>query len=603
MTLFFISFIAGLLTVLAPCILPLLPVVVGSSAAARSRLTPFVVVGSLAVSVILFTFVLKVSTAFIAIPPYVWTIISGGVLVLFGLTLVFPVIWESIPGVAKLSSSGNKLVGKGYQRKSIWGDVVIGAALGPVFSSCSPTYFVILASVLPASFALGTLYLLAYVAGLSLSLLAIALLGQRFADKLTGIADPKSWVKRAIGVLFIVLGLLIVLGVEKKIEAGILAGGFFDVTQIEQGLLHANQKGSGIPGADSLMVPLGAIGSASTSPDGTVVPTTGTGLSLAEKALRYPKAPELATADAYLNTNGQAINLAQYKGKNVVLIDFWTYSCINCQRTLPYLAKWYGKYKDQGLVIIGIHTPEFAFEHEQSNVVAALKQFGITYPVLLDNEYQTWNKFGNQFWPREYLVDIDGYVVHDHAGEGEYDVTEKAIQAALAERAQRLGASTSGIDSSIVTVADPNLAAVQSPETYFGASRNEFLANGTPSHVGTQTLTFPSTIALNKLYLQGTWDFGFEHAVAGANTGIKYQYNAHNVYLVGSATSPITITVLRDGKPVGANAGADVDPKTSTATIKEDRLYSLVKDSTPGVHTLEIQIKQAGLNAYTFTFG
>lgn len=238
MTFFVVAFLAGVLTVLAPCILPLLPVVIGSSATGRSRATPYIVVGSLALSVIAFTFLLKASTLFIQVPAEMWTYLSGGILVFFGLTLVFPSVWERVPGMAKISASSNKLVGKGHLQKSVWGDILIGAALGPVFSTCSPTYFVILASVLPASFVLGTTYLLAYVLGLSLMLLLIALLGQRFADSLSRVASSRGYLKKSIGVLFIILGLMIVFGLEKKLETHILDSGYFDVTSIEQILLE-----------------------------------------------------------------------------------------------------------------------------------------------------------------------------------------------------------------------------------------------------------------------------------------------------------------------------------------------------------------------------
>lgn len=238
MTLLAISFVAGLLTVLAPCILPLLPVVLGSSATGRSSATPYIVVGSLGLSIILFTFLLKFSTALIMVPQSFWTGLSGGILILFGLVLMFPALWERVPFVNQLSRGSNKLVGSGYQKKSFWGDVLIGAALGPVFSSCSPTYFVILASVLPASFALGTLYLSAYVAGLSLILLLIALLGQRFADSLTRFADSRGWFKWGIGLLFLVLGILIVTGYEKRFEVWLLESGFVDVVKFEQSILE-----------------------------------------------------------------------------------------------------------------------------------------------------------------------------------------------------------------------------------------------------------------------------------------------------------------------------------------------------------------------------
>ena len=239
MTLLLVSFIAGVLTVLAPCILPLLPVVIGSSVGARSKATPFIVIGSLALSILLFTYLLKASTAFIAIPQFVWGYISGGILVAFGLVLVFPQLWESLPFTAKTSAGANKLVGAGYQKKSVWGDVLIGAALGPVFSSCSPTYFVILATVLPASFLLGTMYLLAYITGLVLVLALIAVLGQRLTSKLQFAADSRSPWKRGIGVLFLLIGLLIVTGVDKKIESWVLDRGYIGgVLNIEQKLLE-----------------------------------------------------------------------------------------------------------------------------------------------------------------------------------------------------------------------------------------------------------------------------------------------------------------------------------------------------------------------------
>lgn len=238
MTFLVVSFIAGLLTVLAPCILPLLPVVIGSSASGRSRATPYIVVASLAASVIVFTYLLKVSSAFIMVPPSFWTYLSGGILVLFGLVLLFPALWENLPGLAKLSAGSNRLVGAGYQKKSFWGDVLIGAALGPVFSTCSPTYFVILASVLPVSFVLGTTYILAYVFGLSLVLLLIALLGQRFADSLGNLSDPKSYFKRAIGILFIFVGIFVITGLDKKLQTTILDNGYFDVTKVENALLE-----------------------------------------------------------------------------------------------------------------------------------------------------------------------------------------------------------------------------------------------------------------------------------------------------------------------------------------------------------------------------
>lgn len=581
MGLLFISFVAGLLTVLAPCVLPLLPVIIGESISGKpSKKRALVTIVSLGASLFAFTFLLKVSTVLIHVPLEALSIVSGVLLITFGVLSAFPQLWEHIGFLNTLNISSNKVMGKGFMKQTLVGDIVVGAALGPVFSSCSPTYFLILATVLPVSLIAGVIYLSVYIIGLCLSLFAIALLGQRLVVKLDIAADPHGWFKRAIGVLFIVIGLLVITGVDKKIEAGVLAhAGIFDVTKIEQALLTSR------------------------SAQNTNSIVAGETLTLEEKAARYPKAPELAHPDAYLNTDGQPITISQFKGKKVVLIDFWTYSCINCQRTIPYLNQWYAKYKDQGLEIISVHTPEFAFEHEQANVAEALTRLGIKYPVVLDNEYATWNAFGNQFWPREYLIDIDGYIVHDHAGEGEYDQTEMAIQAALAERAVRLGQDPNAVASSTVSIADPNLQEVRSPETYFGSSRNEYLDNGTPGQDGTHSYVFPMSTRPNKLYLSGTWTMQSEYATASTNAGIRFLYNAHDVYFVASAPSPVTITVLRDGVPVGSFAGKDVDSKTSTAVIKEDRLYHLVHDSSASAHTIEIRVQGSGLQAYTFTFG
>jgi cytochrome c biogenesis protein CcdA len=244
MTLLLVSFIAGILTVLAPCILPLLPVVIGSSINARSKMTPYVVIGSLAFSILLFTYLLKATTALLTIPPATWSYVSGGIIFGFGIVLLFPKLWENLPFVSKGSQEVNKLMGTGYQKKSLWGDVLVGAALGPVFSTCSPTYFVILATVLPASFWVGTGYLLTYLAGLILVLVFIALLGKKLTDRLTLASTSGSLFKKIIGGLFIVVGLFIITGLDKKLETWVLDTGYFDITQFETKLLNQVQRES-----------------------------------------------------------------------------------------------------------------------------------------------------------------------------------------------------------------------------------------------------------------------------------------------------------------------------------------------------------------------
>jgi cytochrome c biogenesis protein CcdA/thiol-disulfide isomerase/thioredoxin len=591
MLLFLISFIAGVLTVLAPCVLPLLPVIVGGSLSTGSHRRAYAICLSLGGSVIVFTLLLKASTAFLNVPQLFWEILSGGILVLFGVVMLFPRLWDNLGFVNLLNRSSNRALAAGYRKNSLWGDLLMGASLGPVFSSCSPTYFVILATVLPASFAMGFADLLAYAVGLSGALLIISIAGQRLVDRLGITIEPTGWFRRGIGILFIVVGIAVATGAEASTEAWLLNRGF-DVTGIEQRLLGSSS-------ADN-----------SSYVTGTSTPASATSspyLSPATKAMVYPKAPELASIDGYINTGGKPITVGQFKGQKVVLIDFWTYSCINCQREIPYVKDWWATYADKGLEIISVHTPEFAFEHVLGNVQQAVHGFGITYPVVLDNEYGTWGAFGNEYWPRVYLIDIDGYIVYDHAGEGNYDVTEKAIQKALAERDARLGiaASTTMPISAPQGVVEVDNSQLGSPETYFGAARNEYLGNGTRSGTGRQTLTIPEQLNGNTLYLGGAWDFTSEYAGnVEKNATIKYVYDAKNVYFVAAAPSgPVKIKVTRDGgKPLGAAAGADVD-QNGEATISSDRLYQLVGDSAYGVHTLEIQIEGGGLQAYTFTFG
>ena len=625
MPLLLISFIAGVLTVLAPCILPLLPVIIGGSIDNKgggvSLKRAFVVTISLSISLIVFTLLLKVSTLFINIPPDVWKWISGTIIIFFGLISIFPSLWEKLPFVAKWSASSNMALGKGFQKKSVWGDIIIGASLGPVFSTCSPTYFVILATVLPVSFALGLTYLASYVVGLSLALLTISFVGQKLMGKIGIAADPHGKFKRSLGVLFLLVGIAIITGYDKQLQINILNSGFYDVTKVEQKLLQGNDTK-----VAPLLAPVGPSTTDATSLTPLSTTTTMTSktasttsakpetkkptmhyLSATEKAVLYKKTAELTGIDGYINTGGKPIKISDYKGKGVVLIDIWTYSCINCKRTLPYVTSWYEKYKDKGFIIIGVHTPEFAFEHVQKNVEDAMKKEGVLYPVVLDNEYATWNAFGNRFWPRKYLIDIDGYIVYDHAGEGDYDNAELAIQKALMERNDRLGLDSNGIALPTTKVNTGGIEAA-SPETYFGASRNEYLGNGDKGKNGIQDFVLPGVTNSNTLYLGGKWNVENEYAeTIDTNAKVEYAYNAKGVYLVaGAKTGSVTMEVTTDGKPIdSAMRGDDVFEKDGRTyvTITENRLYRIIDAKSASKHVLEFSISGSGLQVYTFTFG
>ncbi len=593
MILFFISFLAGVLTVLAPCTISLLPVIVGGNIAdGHNKMRALVVTVSLGVSVILFTFILKVSTLFINIPQSFWQIFSGVIISILGFIMIFPSIWERIPFVGKINLDSNRLLATGYKKNNFIGDVIMGAALGPVFSTCSPTYFLILATVLPKSLGAGFVDLLAYAVGLCGFLFVISVLSQKAIEKLGYASDSRGWLKRIVGVIFLILGVAIVFGFDQKFEV-LVSNHIFDVTKIEQSLLNNQTNTNNI---NSETTPLAN------------TPTIQPGLSTADrikmKSLIYQKEPEITDPSGFINTDGQPITLSSFVGKKVVLVDFWTYSCINCLRTLPYLKAWYQKYADQGLEIVSIHTPEFSFEKVQSNVQNAVTSLGIKYPVVLDNDYGTWNAFGNQYWPREYLIDIDGFIVHDHAGEGDYDVTEQAIQKALAERASILGSGP--VSSGIVTPVNAvsiNPGQVNSPETYFGSNRNEYLANGQQNVSGVQELSIPDNISLDNLYLAGSWNFNPEYAeTSDVNAKIVYKYDAKNLYFVASSALGANVKIILDGKPLTTDRGADVNAD-GTATIKENRLYNIVNGSSYGTHTIEIDVVSGTLDAYTFTFG
>jgi thiol-disulfide isomerase/thioredoxin len=304
-----------------------------------------------------------------------------------------------------------------------------------------------------------------------------------------------------------------------------------------------------------------------------------------DKMKRYELAKEITTPDGFINTNAKPVTIGEFVGKKVILVDFWTYSCINCQRTTPYLNSWYEKYKDKGFVIIGIHTPEFEFEKEYNNVKTAVEKFGIKFPVVLDNDYSTWTAYKNQYWPRKYLIDIDGYVIYDHIGEGAYEETERKIQDALAERMAVL--NESGTIEQTLTKEIPTQGGARSSEIYFGSARNNQQKN----------FLFPSD----------GWKITAEFAQnISSGASIVYQYTAKDVFFVAEADAETVIEVLVDGKSLGIEAGADVTKTSDGKTIvkiKEARLYKIIQDGQSETHTLELKIQKPGLKAFTFTFG
>lgn len=311
----------------------------------------------------------------------------------------------------------------------------------------------------------------------------------------------------------------------------------------------------------------------------------------AEKAKKYESAKELVGIQGFINSD--PFKIADHIGKKVILIDFWTYSCINCQRTTPYLNAWWEKYEDDGLLIVGVHTPEFEFEKKYENVIQATKTFDINYPVVQDNNYSTWTAYGNRYWPRKYLIDIDGFIVYDHIGEGAYEETENKIRELLAERKVVLGeAGKVDEDMSKPQNLQDMSMSPESPEVYFGAFRNELLANGEKLRIGIQNLAEPDNIDRNNLYLVGSWNIQKEYA-ENKNTGssVIFKFKAKKVNIVAESDKPARVKIFLDGKEI------------SEITIRNSQLYEIINLPQQGEHVLELLLEDPDIRLYTFTFG
>jgi cytochrome c biogenesis protein CcdA/thiol-disulfide isomerase/thioredoxin len=566
-TLFITSYIAGVLTVLAPCVLPLLPIIIGSSVAANSRWKPFVITASLAFSLTLFTLLLKASTLLIDIPPEFWKYVSGGIIIFFGVITLFPNLWSDFSTKLGLSTKSDSLLEKSTEKGGLFGAILIGMSLGPVFASCSPTYSLILATVLPVNFAEGILYIITYALGLSSILLLISFLGRSLVNKLKVVANPNSWFKKILGILFIIVGLAIITGFDKKVETFILDSGYFDITKVEQNILEKNMPKD--MKLDSQTIPIMGqtnfekINGMKSIPELNVVSPT--------------IAPEIKDISQWFNSDGET--LADLKGK-VVLVDFWTYSCINCQRTLPYLTKWYDTYKDKGFVVLGLHAPEFAFEKVPANVQKAIQENKINYPVGLDNDFGTWKNYKNQFWPASYLIDKEGKIRRTHFGEGEYVETEKAIQFLLGEKntptvAETVkGAFEDQYSKDCVNKSCPKKTA----ETYLGSNRAK------------NQVKFDSELQSNQWAIDSSWVQEDEKIVGSQGSLLKIKVNASKVYLVAGSKQGTGITVKINGT------------QTNNFWISDEKLYEITNNTGTNINT-EFELMFDGpveLNAFTF---
>ena len=555
------AFFAGVITVFAPCVFALLPVVIGGSMSGnvQDKRRPFIIAASLAVSLIVFTVLLKVTTLFIDVPPMVITGISGAIIVLLGLALLFPTLYDRIIIALNLQARSQRLLSKGGGKGSLVGPIITGAALGPVFSSCSPVYAYILATVLPVNFGEAMGYILAYVLGLSAMLLLIGFYGQKLVRRLKWASNPRGWFTRIVAVLFIVVGLLIVTGYDKKFQTYVSENTPFNFDAISAKL---------IPG----------------------------GMTEAKEGVLNVEpyeAPEITGISQWINGGPQTIE--GLKGK-VVLVDFWTYSCINCIRTQPYLKDWYAAYKESGFEIIGVHAPEFSFEKNLSNVQKAVDDAGLRYPVGLDNDFSTWAAYKNQYWPASYLIDAEGDVRRVHYGEGGYKETEQAIRQLLGDAGKSLPSPTARANGATSSDAE-------TPETYLGTKRAGNYVGETRLLSGERMYVPGKLDKVNQWTLGGTWRVSGEGVTAVANSVLRIRVAAKDMYLVTGSDTGGSIGVTVDGKPVSQTPHAGSDIKDSAVAVTMAQLYKIVRfDSFTADATVELRVP-AGVQLNTFTFG
>lgn len=572
------SFLAGMLTSLAPCMITLLPVIVGNAALPSGdkkldRKKPYIIAASLVVSVILFTVLLKASTALLGIDPSVWLYISGGIVILLGVSLLLPTLWVRISSSLGLEKSSNKLLAGASRRSGLLGQILTGAALGPVFSSCSPVYALVLATILPVDFAVGMIYIVAFALGLGLALLLISLGGRKIITKLGWAVNPRGWFTRGLAILLIIVGLAIIGGYDKKFQTFVIDKLPFDVTDIEQILLPKNESQANAQ-------------------------NTSNGGEMAKFNVDKPySAPEITGIQDWINSDPQT--LKSLKGK-VVLVDFWTYSCINCVRTQPYLNAWHEKYSKDGLVILGLHAPEFAFEKVPENVRKAVGEARIKYPVALDNDFATWRAYKNQFWPAKYLIDKDGQVRYTHFGEGEYAETEGIIQTLLKEAGKNI---THSIEKD---ASAPHAQNGQTPETYLGYERGERFANAAQFEADkTVNYQLASSKTQHVWSLGGNWQIGPKESVSGGEPSVlRINFSAKEVYLVMSGPADKPATLKLNGQPVTAakNGGSDVDA-AGHVKLNSARLYKLINlPAFTKNASLDITVP-SGTTVNAFTFG
>ena len=583
MILLFLAYLGGVLTILSPCILPVLPFVFArSDQPFRSSGLPLL--AGMAATFALVASLVTVGGSWAVRANQFGRIAALILFALFALTLLLPSLAEHLS--RPLVRLGGRLSQSTDSSPSVLNSFLLGIATGLLWTPCAgPILGLILTgAALSGATTHTAILLLVYAAGAATSLTLALLAGGRVFRAMKRSLGAEVWIRRILGV---------------AVLAGVVAVAF----GLDRGILTRLSL-AGTSGVEQRLIAL--TGPPKTEQTITINDNPSTMMSAGGDADDVPSSlPDLSGATTWINS--PPLSAASLRGK-VVVVDFWTYSCINCLRTLPYINAWYARYKDSGLIVIGVHTPEFPFEKDEANLRKAVHDLGISYPVAMDNDYRIWRAFHNQFWPAHYFIDAAGHIRFHHFGEGKYEQSEAWIRKLLEERNHQPPPATAAAITASGSEAPSNLELVQSPETYIGYTRAEnFRSPGGFNEDAPQLYRAPAHLKLNEWALTGRWkDEGQIATLLSASGGIVYRFHARDLHLVLAPArdgKPIRFRVTLDGKPPGADHGADCDAN-GDGTVTESRLYQLIRQKNGASdRVFRIEFLTPGVQAFAFTFG
>ncbi len=575
--------LAGAGTALSPCVLPVLPALLASGGAGGRRRPLGVVLGLSLTFAITIIGIAKVADG-VGLGTDPLRAVAVVVLLGAGAVLLIPRLGERLEArMSRLAAFGPRSRGDGFRS-----GLLVGAALGFVYTPCAGP---ILAAVISVGAATGRSVAvgIAYTLGSAAVLLALTLGGRALFERVRA-AGRGPALQRTLGAIMVATALVIITGEDVRFSEyvaehipNVNLTASLEKSHVVESRLHE------ITGRKTVTASVGTPIAAHNASQATL-------LADARQLPARFTAPEFKETEDWFNTPGdRPLTLAGLRGR-VVLVDFWTYTCINCIRTLPYLKAWNAAYHNEGLTIVGVETPEFSFEHDAANVASAISTFGLKYPVVQDNEYGTWDAYNNEYWPADYLIDAHGHVRYVAFGEGDYDTTESAIRALLAEAGYHVGSK--GHPTGVIVPSDE-----ATPETYLGTARAQGWVNGPVSGLHDYGSGTHPNLELDTFAYSGTWNISEQPAVAVANAGIEANVEGRHVYLVLSSAGkvPRHVEVLLEGHRIpAADAGADVH--NGIVTVRGERLYTLVSLPHDEHHHLTLRF-EPGVTGYAFTFG